>query len=239
MPGGTCRHANAGACMQPAGSREAAEGQQRGSTAAAAAGQRHVHLPCRLRCSRHAAAATGGGAATAGCLPTRCALVRWHTAPPPQLTPQRPPLHHPSRRAGPLAKIYFGSQFAPLIIFFVMFLSVVKNTKLHHFVRFNCMQARSCRAARAAGCWAAARAAAWLGWLRAPGGCCCSGLPCALPAMAPFPAVAAWPPPHLPGHLLANCGDALLPCSQPASHTCLPSPHTHHPPGRPSCWTLW
>ena len=42
--------------------------------------------------------------------------------------------------SGPLAKIYFGSQFAPLIIFFVMFLSIVKNTKLHHFVRFNCMQ---------------------------------------------------------------------------------------------------
>ena len=39
-----------------------------------------------------------------------------------------------------MAKIYFGSQFAPLIIFFVMFLSIVKNTKLHHFVRFNCMQ---------------------------------------------------------------------------------------------------
>lgn len=46
----------------------------------------------------------------------------------------------PAPPAGPLAKIYFGSQFAPLIIFFVMFLSVVKNTKLHHFVRFNCMQ---------------------------------------------------------------------------------------------------
>ncbi|KAI3436597.1 hypothetical protein D9Q98_006014 [Chlorella vulgaris] len=42
---------------------------------------------------------------------------------------------------GPLASVYFGSQFAPLIIFFVMFLSIVKNTKLHHFVRFNCMQA--------------------------------------------------------------------------------------------------
>ena len=39
-----------------------------------------------------------------------------------------------------MARIYFGSQFAPLIIFFVMFLSIVKNTKLHHFVRFNCMQ---------------------------------------------------------------------------------------------------
>eukprot|EP00887_Chlorella_sp_A99_P002785 scaffold6.g2785.t1 len=44
---------------------------------------------------------------------------------------------------GPLSKIYFSSQFAPLIIFFAMFLSVVKNTKLHHFVRFNCMQARA------------------------------------------------------------------------------------------------
>lgn len=43
-----------------------------------------------------------------------------------------------------MAKIYFGSQFAPLIIFFVMFLSVVKNTKLHHFVRFNCMQVGAC-----------------------------------------------------------------------------------------------
>jgi uncharacterized membrane protein len=42
---------------------------------------------------------------------------------------------------GPLAKVYFSSQFAPLIIFFVMFLSIVKNKRLHHFVRFNCMQA--------------------------------------------------------------------------------------------------
>lgn len=41
---------------------------------------------------------------------------------------------------GPLAKVYFSSQFAPLIIFFVMFLSIVKNKNLHHFVRFNCMQ---------------------------------------------------------------------------------------------------
>ena len=57
------------------------------------------------------------------------------------LKPSSP--HHPRPlAAGPLAKIYFGSQFAPLIIFFVMFLSIVKNTKLHHFVRFNCMQAR-------------------------------------------------------------------------------------------------
>ena len=42
---------------------------------------------------------------------------------------------------GPFAKIYYSSQFAPLIIFFLMFLSIVKNKKLHHFVRFNCMQA--------------------------------------------------------------------------------------------------
>ena len=47
----------------------------------------------------------------------------------------------PAPCAGPLSKLYFGSQFAPLIIFFVMFLSIVKNNKLHHFVRFNCMQA--------------------------------------------------------------------------------------------------
>lgn len=36
--------------------------------------------------------------------------------------------------------IYYSSQFAPLIVFFLLFLSVVKNTKLHHFVRFNAMQ---------------------------------------------------------------------------------------------------
>lgn len=43
--------------------------------------------------------------------------------------------------AGPATTVYFSSQFSPLIIFFLMFLSVVKNKKLHHFVRFNCMQA--------------------------------------------------------------------------------------------------
>ena len=36
--------------------------------------------------------------------------------------------------------IYYSSQFAPLVVFFLLFLSVVKNTKLHHFVRFNAMQ---------------------------------------------------------------------------------------------------
>ncbi len=39
--------------------------------------------------------------------------------------------------------IYYSSQFAPLIVFFLLFLAIVKNNKLHHFVRFNCMQARS------------------------------------------------------------------------------------------------
>lgn len=42
--------------------------------------------------------------------------------------------------AGPFVGIYYSSQFAPLIVFFLLFLSVVKNTKLHHFVRFNAMQ---------------------------------------------------------------------------------------------------
>lgn len=41
---------------------------------------------------------------------------------------------------GPFVGIYYSSQFAPLIVFFLLFLSVVKNTKLHHFVRFNAMQ---------------------------------------------------------------------------------------------------
>lgn len=38
--------------------------------------------------------------------------------------------------------MYYSSQFAPLVIFFLVFLTIVKNTKLHHFVRFNCMQVR-------------------------------------------------------------------------------------------------
>eukprot|EP00803_Ostreobium_quekettii_P008517 evm.model.scf_337.2 EVM.evm.TU.scf_337.2 scf_337:8310-12018(+) len=42
---------------------------------------------------------------------------------------------------GPFVGIYYCSQFAPLVVFFLMFLAVVKNNKLSHFVRFNCMQA--------------------------------------------------------------------------------------------------
>ncbi|KAK9818263.1 hypothetical protein WJX72_009724 [[Myrmecia] bisecta] len=41
---------------------------------------------------------------------------------------------------GPTVGIYYSSQFTPLIVFFLLFLSIVKNTKLPHFVRFNCMQ---------------------------------------------------------------------------------------------------
>lgn len=41
---------------------------------------------------------------------------------------------------GPAVGIYYCSQFAPLVIFFLLFLAVVKNNKIPHFVRFNCMQ---------------------------------------------------------------------------------------------------
>ena len=44
--------------------------------------------------------------------------------------------------AGPFTSIYFSSQFGPLIIFFVLFLAVVRNQRLHHFVRFNTMQVK-------------------------------------------------------------------------------------------------
>ena len=49
--------------------------------------------------------------------------------------------------AGPMVRIYYSSQFAPLIVFFLLFLAVVKNTKIPHFVRFNCMQVRCIAAA--------------------------------------------------------------------------------------------
>ncbi len=42
--------------------------------------------------------------------------------------------------AGPLKGWYYSSQFTPLIVFFMLFLAVVKNTALPHFVRFHCMQ---------------------------------------------------------------------------------------------------
>lgn len=46
-----------------------------------------------------------------------------------------------------MVRIYYSSQFAPLIVFFLLFLAVVKNTKIPHFVRFNCMQVRCLSAA--------------------------------------------------------------------------------------------
>lgn len=49
--------------------------------------------------------------------------------------------HWEACHAGPLAGLYHSGQFVPLIVFFLMFLAIVKNNKLHHFVRFNCMQA--------------------------------------------------------------------------------------------------
>ncbi|KDD76100.1 hypothetical protein H632_c356p1 [Helicosporidium sp. ATCC 50920] len=41
----------------------------------------------------------------------------------------------------PLTKIFFCHPYAPLAIFFLMYLAVVRNQRLHHFVRFHCMQA--------------------------------------------------------------------------------------------------
>ena len=41
----------------------------------------------------------------------------------------------------PLVQIYFGIPFLSLIIFFALFLLVVRNESISHFVRFNTMQA--------------------------------------------------------------------------------------------------
>jgi uncharacterized membrane protein len=41
----------------------------------------------------------------------------------------------------PLIQIYFGIPFLGLIIFFALFLLVVRNEKISHFIRFNTMQA--------------------------------------------------------------------------------------------------
>lgn len=41
----------------------------------------------------------------------------------------------------PLVQIYFGIPFMGLIIFFALFLLVVRNEKVSHFIRFNTMQA--------------------------------------------------------------------------------------------------
>ncbi|UUO16246.1 MULTISPECIES: Tic20 family protein [Aphanizomenonaceae] len=41
----------------------------------------------------------------------------------------------------PLLKIYYDVRFAGMIIFFALWLLVVRNEKIHHFIRFNTMQA--------------------------------------------------------------------------------------------------
>jgi uncharacterized membrane protein len=41
----------------------------------------------------------------------------------------------------PLLRIYYGVRYAGLIIFFALFLLVVRNEKISHFIRFNTMQA--------------------------------------------------------------------------------------------------
>ncbi|MDJ0690482.1 MAG: hypothetical protein QNJ41_18475 [Xenococcaceae cyanobacterium MO_188.B32] len=41
----------------------------------------------------------------------------------------------------PLMQLYYGFPFAGIIIFFALFLGVVRNERIKHFVRFNAMQA--------------------------------------------------------------------------------------------------
>ncbi|BAZ66353.1 MAG: hypothetical protein KME28_08490 [Pelatocladus maniniholoensis HA4357-MV3] len=41
----------------------------------------------------------------------------------------------------PLLQIYYGVRYAGLIIFFALFIFVVRNEKISHFIRFNTMQA--------------------------------------------------------------------------------------------------
>jgi uncharacterized membrane protein len=41
----------------------------------------------------------------------------------------------------PLLALYYGFTFASLIIFFVLYLAVVRNERISHFIRFNTMQA--------------------------------------------------------------------------------------------------
>lgn len=41
----------------------------------------------------------------------------------------------------PIAQLYNSFPFAPIIIFFALFLLVVRNENINHFIRFNAMQA--------------------------------------------------------------------------------------------------
>ncbi len=41
----------------------------------------------------------------------------------------------------PLINLYYGFPFAGIIVFFALFLGVVRNERIKHFIRFNAMQA--------------------------------------------------------------------------------------------------
>lgn len=45
-----------------------------------------------------------------------------------------------ARRETPVRQAYYSNQFTPFFVFFAMFLLVVRNEKLPHFMRFNAMQ---------------------------------------------------------------------------------------------------
>lgn len=49
--------------------------------------------------------------------------------------------HLPGACAVQFTSIYQAHQLVPLVVFFLMFLAIIKNKRLHHFVRFNAMQA--------------------------------------------------------------------------------------------------
>jgi uncharacterized membrane protein len=40
----------------------------------------------------------------------------------------------------PLLRVYYGVPFLPLIVFFALYMLVVRNEKIAHFIRFNVMQ---------------------------------------------------------------------------------------------------
>ena len=41
----------------------------------------------------------------------------------------------------PVLQVFYSNSFIPFITFFCLFLAVVRNTKLNHFLRYNTMQA--------------------------------------------------------------------------------------------------
>lgn len=54
---------------------------------------------------------------------------------------QFPPVQYLFLPLLPLLRIYYGVRYAGLIIFFALFIFVVRNEKISHFIRFNTMQA--------------------------------------------------------------------------------------------------